>query len=130
LNTFEVIDALSAASFKEDPLKADFWGQSDVPFSVNTYWTDAAREGGGPDIHDPQFGQYWIKYRRLHFGLYTDCDSEEDCNCMGHNCVRAQSTVGYAAAAATTAKSIQIRLVDVVPLTLTSSEIDLYKWHW
>lgn len=45
------------------------------------------------------------------------------------NCVRAQSRVGHAAAVATTAKSLHITLIVVVPPSLSPSEIDSYSYH-
>lgn len=111
-------------------MEAYFWEQSDVPTPWNTYWTDAAREDRALDINDPVFGQYGTRYQRPHFGLFMKCDPEKPCDCEGHNGVGAQSTIGYAAAAATTAVSVGIPLVVVVPPTLTLSEIDAYSWHW
>jgi hypothetical protein len=50
--------------------------------------------------------------------------------CEGHNCAGTHSTIGHAAAAATTEKSFGIPLIVVVPHTPTPSEIDAYNWHW
>jgi hypothetical protein len=130
LNAFECIETVLAAPFEKEPLEAYFWERSDVPSPWNTYWTAAAREGSGLDINDPVFGQHWTKYCRLHCGLFTDCDPEDSCHCKGHHCVGAQLTVGHTAEAATTAKSLGIPLIVVVPLTSTASEIDAYGWHW
>jgi hypothetical protein len=58
LNSFESIEAILAAAFEEEPLKAYFWELSTVPLLWNTYWTEAAREGGGFDINDPIFGPH------------------------------------------------------------------------
>jgi len=118
------------ATFEEEPLEAYLWELSDVPSPWNTFWTDTAREGGGLDIDDAVVGQFWTKYRRLHFELFPDCDSEEAYDCEGLNCVPAQSTIGQAAAASRTAISLGILLIAVVPSTLTPSKIDAYKWHW
>ena len=58
LNAFESIEAILMATFKADPLEANFWEQSDVPSPWNTYWTDAAREGSGLHNNDPVFGPH------------------------------------------------------------------------
>jgi hypothetical protein len=63
LNTFESIEVVLEATFEQEPLEAHCWEQSDIPSPWNSYWTDAAREGGGLDINDPVFGQHWTKYR-------------------------------------------------------------------
>jgi hypothetical protein len=128
LNAFESIEAILAASFEEEPLEAYFWEQSTVPSPWNIYWTEAAREGGGLDINDPVFGPHWTRYTGAH--SWFPCDPEELCDCEGHNCVGTQSTIGHAAAAATTAKSLGIPLIVVVPPTPTPSELDAYNWHW
>jgi len=130
LNALESIEAVRAATFEEDPLEANFWEQYHVPSNWNVYLTDTARESGGLDINDLVYGPYWTNYCGLHFGLFTDCDPEETCDCEGYNCVRAQSTVGHAAAAATTATSLGIPLIFIVPPTPTPSEIDAYNLHW
>ena len=130
LNALESIEAVLPATFKEEPLEAYFWKQSDVLSPWNLYWTDAARDGSGLDINDPVFGQHWTKYQGLHWGLLTDCDPKEPCDCEGHNCVGAQSTIGHAAAAAITAQSLAIPLIVIVPPSPTPSEIDAFSWHW
>jgi len=121
-NAFDSIEAILAATFKEEPLEAHFFEQSDVPSPWNTYWTDAAREGAGLDINDPVFGQHGTKYSGLCLGLFTNCDPNEPCDCEGHNCVGAQSTVGHTAAAATTAKSLGIPQIVLVPPSPTPSK--------
>jgi hypothetical protein len=128
LNAFESIEAILTASFEEEPLEAYFWEQSAVPSPWNTYWTEAAREGGGLDINDPVFGPHWTRYTGAH--SWFPCDPEELCDCEGHNCAGTHSTIGHAAAAATTAKSLGIPLIVVVPPTPTPSELDAYNWHW
>ena len=100
LNTFESIDAVLAANFEEEPFEDYFYEQSEVPSLGNVYWKDAAWEGGGLDSNDPVFGLHWTKYSGLHLGWITNCDPEEACECEGHNCAGAQSTIGHAAAAA------------------------------
>jgi len=130
LNSFESIEAILASTFEEPALEGSFFEQSDVPSTWNTYWTDAAREGGGFDIDNPVFGQHWTKYFGKHWGLFMNCDPNEHSDCKGHDCVGAQSTVGHAAAAATTAKSLGIPLIVVLPPTPTPSEINTYTWHW
>jgi hypothetical protein len=76
------------------------------------------------------FGQHCTQYSDLHLRWFTDCDPEEACDCKEHDCVEAQSTIGHAAAAATTEKTLGIPLIDVVPLTPTPFEIDGHNWHW
>jgi len=128
LNAFKSIEAVLATTFEEEPLKAYFWEQSTVPSPWNTYWTDTARESGGLDINDPVFGPHWTMYSGAH--SWFPRDPEEPCDCEGHNCAGTHSTIGYAAAAATTAKSLVIQLIVVVPPTLTPSELDAYNCHW
>jgi len=128
LNPFESIEAILASFFKQEPLEAYFWEQTTVPSPWNTYWTDAAREGGRLDINDAVFGPYWTRYSETH--SWFPCDREEPCDCEGHNSVGTHSTIGHAAAAATTAKSLGIALIVVVPPTPTPPEIDAYNWHW
>jgi len=128
LNAFESIEAILTASFEEEPLEAYFWEQSSVPSLWNTYWTKAAREDGGLDIYDPVFGPHWTRYTEAHY--WFPCDPEQLCDCEGHNCAGTHSTIGRSAAAATTAKSLGIPLIVIVPPTPTPSEIDAYNWHW
>jgi len=128
LNAFNSIEAILAATFEEEPLEAYCWEQSTVPCPWNTYWTDAAREGGGLDINNPVFGPHWTRYSGAH--SWFSCDPEERFDREGHNCAGTHSTVGHAAAAATTAKPLGIPLIVVVPLTPTPSELDAYNWHW
>jgi len=123
LNAFESSEEILTESFKEEPHEAYFWEQSTVPSLWNTYWTDAAREGGGLDIDDPVFGPHWTRYTGAHSGF--PCDPEQPCDCEGHNCAGTQSTIGYTAATVTTAKSRGIPLIVIVPLTPTPSEIDV-----
>ena len=61
LNAFESIEAILTATFQEEPLKAYFWEQSTVTTPWNTYWTEAAREGGGLDINNPVFGPHYTR---------------------------------------------------------------------
>jgi len=128
LNAFDSIEIILTATFKEEPLEAYFCEQSTVPSPWNTYWTDAAREVGGLDINDPVFGPHWTRYSGAHSSF--PCDHEEPCDCEELNCVGTHSTVGHAAAVATTAKSLGIPLIVIVPPTPNSSEIDAYNWHW
>ena len=127
LNAFESIKAILAATFEEEPLQAYFWEQLTVPSPWNTYWTDAAREGGGLHINDALFGPHWTRYSGAH--SWFRCDPEEPCDCEGHNCVGTQLTIGHAAAAATIAESLKIPLIVVVPLTPTPSELDAHNRH-
>lgn len=89
------------------------------------YWTDAAREGGRRNINNPLFGPHWTQYWGAH--SWFPCDPEELCDCEAHICLGTQSTIGHAAALATTAKSLTIPLIVVVPPTLTSSDLDAYN---
>jgi hypothetical protein len=128
LNVFESIEAILTASFKEQPLEANFWEQSAVPSPWNIYWTNTAKEGGGLDINDPVFGPHWTRYTGAHSRF--PCDHEEPCDCEGHNCAGTHSTIGHAAAAAPTTKSLRIPLIFIVPPTPTPSELDAYSWDW
>jgi hypothetical protein len=128
LNALESIDAILTASLEEEPLEAYFWEQSTVPSPWNTYWTDAAREGGGLNIHDPVFGPHWTRYTGAH--SWFRCDPAQECNCEGPNCAGTHSTIGHAATAATTAKSLGIPLIVVLPPTPTPSELEAYNWQW
>jgi len=128
LNTFESIEVLPAATFKEEPLKAYFWEQSTVLSPCKNYWTEAAREGGGLGINHPVFGPHRPRYSGAH--SWFPCDSEEPCDCEGHNCAGTHSTIGHTAAAATTSKSLGIPLIFIVPPTPSPSEINPYNWHW
>jgi len=128
LNVFDSIEAILSVTFEEEPLEAYFLEQSTVPSPWNTDWTDAAREGAGLDINDPVFWPHWTRYSGAH--SWFRCDPEEPCDCEEHNCAGTHSTIGHAAAAATTAKSLGIPLIVVVPLTLTPSELDAYIWNW
>jgi len=127
LNNFESIEARCAAIFENEPLKAFFSEQSAVPSDWNAYWTDTVGEGGRLDINNPMFGPHWTRYFGAH--SWFSCDPEDPCDYDGHNCAETQSTVGHAAAAATTAKSLGIPVSIVVPPTPTPSEIDPYNWH-
>ena len=127
LNAFESIEAILTAFFEEEPIEVYFWEQSPVPSPWNTYWTDAARDGGGLDINDPVFGPHWTRYPGAH--SWFPCDPERPCDCEGNNCAGTHSTVGHAVAAATTATSLGIPLIVIVPLTPTPSELDAYTWH-
>jgi hypothetical protein len=128
LNAFDSIEVKLAATFQAQPLEAYCWEQSTVPCRWNLYWTEEARERSGLDINDPVFGSHWTRYLGAH--SWFPCNPEEACDCERHNCLGTHSTVGQAAAAATTAQSLGIPLIAVVPLTPTPPEIDTYNWHW
>jgi hypothetical protein len=128
LNSFESIQTLRRSSFEEEHLEAYLWEQSAVPSPWNTYSTDAAREGGGLDINNPVFGPHWARSTGAH--TWFPCYPEELCNCEGHKCAGTLSTIGHAAAAATTAKCLEIPLMVIVPPTPSHSELDAYNWHW
>lgn len=131
MNTFESIEAILTPTFKEEPLKAYFWEQSDVPSLWDTNSTEGAREGGGLELNDPLFGQHLPEYNGFPFGLFTNYNSEKVCHWEGHNCVGVESTIGHAAAAAaSTAKSIGIPLIVVVPATPTHPKINPCNRHW
>ena len=127
-NALESIEAILTAFFEEEPLESYFSEQSSVPSPWNTYWTEAAKEGGGLEIKDPVFGPHWTRYTGAH--AWFPCDPEEPSNCEGHNCAGTHSTIGRAAAAARTAKSLGVPLIVIVPPTPTPSELDAYNWHW
>jgi hypothetical protein len=58
LNAIESIEAVLAATIKEELLEAYLFEQSNIPSPWNMYWSSAATEGGGIDIHDPVFWLY------------------------------------------------------------------------
>jgi len=60
----------------------------------------------------------------LYFGHCTYCNLETPCDFEEHNCVGAVSTVGYAPAAVSTAKSVGVPLIVVTPVTPTLTTID------
>jgi hypothetical protein len=74
---FESIKTVLAATFEEEPHEAYFWEQSTVPSPWNTYWTDAAREGGVLDINDPVFGPHLTQYS----GAHSWCPSDPEALC-------------------------------------------------
>jgi hypothetical protein len=128
LNAFDSIEAILAATSDKEPLKAYFWEQSKFPSSWNIYWTDAAREGTGLHIKDPVSRPHWTRYTGAQYWFI--CDPEKRCDCVEHNCLGTHSTVGYAAAAATTANSLGIPLIVVEPLMPKPSKVDAYNYHW
>jgi hypothetical protein len=128
LNAFDRIEAIRVATFEEKPREAYFWEQSSVLSAWNIYWTDVAREGSGLDINKPVFGPHWTRDSGAH--SWFPCDPEEPCDCEGHYCFGVSLTAGHTAAAVTTAKSLGIPLIVVVPPTPTPSEIDTYNRHW
>jgi len=128
LNSCDSIEAILAATFEEEPLKDYFWEQSTVPSPWNLYWIEAARGGGRLGINDPVFRSHWARYLGGH--SWFPRDAEEPCDCKGHNCLVTHSTVGHAPAAATTANSLGVPLIVVVPPTPTPSKINEYSWPW
>lgn len=130
LDTFKSIKVILTVTFEEEHLEGFFWTQSDVFSCWNIYMTDSAREGGSLDINNPVFEQHQTKDHGLHIGQFTGCTAEEACDCIGYNFVVAQSTIEIAAAAASTAKSLEIPLIAIVPPTPTPFAIDADSWYW
>jgi hypothetical protein len=64
---------------------------------------------------------------RVHY--WFPCNCMEPCDCSGHNCAGTHCTKWHAAAAATTAQSLGILLIMVLPPTTTPSEINTDNWH-
>ena len=75
----------------EEPLEAYFWDEPQPVSPWNSYWTEAAKSGGGLKIDDPVFKDFWTKYH----GLHVDCWDEEVCYCE-HNCGGTHTTKGRA----------------------------------
>lgn len=130
LYAFDSIDAILMDSFQEAPLETEFWEQSDNPSRWNLYWSEAATYGGGLDVDNPVCGQYRTEYDGVHLGWFTICDPKRTCDFERQNWVGADSTIGHAPAATTTAKAALIPFIVIEPPTPTPSEIDVYNWHW
>jgi hypothetical protein len=75
----------------EEPLEPYFWEEPQAVSPWNSYWTEAAKYGGGLQINDPVFKDSWTKY----YGLHMDCEEEEVCYCE-HNCGGTHTTKGRA----------------------------------
>jgi hypothetical protein len=89
LNAFDSIDAILLET--EEPLEAYFWDEPQAVSPWNSYWTEAAANGGGLSIDDPVFKDSWTKY----FGLHISCKNEDTCYCE-HNCGGTHTTKGRA----------------------------------
>ena len=89
LNSFNSIDAVILEP--EEPLEAYFWEEPQAVSPWNSYWTEAAKYGGGLQINDPVFKDSWTKY----YGLHVNCEEEEVCYCE-HNCGGTHTTKGRA----------------------------------
>jgi hypothetical protein len=89
LNAFDSIDAILLDT--EEPLEAYFWDEPQAVSPWNSYWTEAAANGGGLSINDPVFKDSWTKY----FGLHVNCEDEDICYCE-HNCGGTHTTKGRA----------------------------------
>ena len=89
LNATESIDNILLET--EEPLEAYFWDEPQPVSPWNSYWTERAKSGGGLQINDPVFKDFWTKYHRLH----VDCWDEEVCYCE-HNCGGTHITKGRA----------------------------------
>src|ERR1700687_3928220 len=89
LNAFDSIDAIILET--EQPLEQYFWSEPQAVSPWNSYWTEAAKQGGGLQIKDPAFKDCGTKYYALHF----DCQHEEVCYCQ-HNCGGTHTTKGRA----------------------------------
>ena len=89
LNSFDSIDAVILEP--EEPLEAYFWEEPQAVSPWNSYWTEAAKYGGGLQINDPVFKDSWTKY----YGPHVNCEGEEVCYCE-HNCGGTHTTKGRA----------------------------------
>ena len=89
LNAFDSIDGILLET--EEPLEAYFWDEPHKVSPWNSYWTEAAKNGGGLRINDPVFKDFWVKYH----GLHVNCWEEEVCYCE-HNCGGTHTTKGRA----------------------------------
>jgi hypothetical protein len=89
LNIFNSIDAVIFET--EEPLEEYFWKEPHAVSPWNSYWTEAAKYGGGLQINDPVFKDSWTKY----YGLHVNCEAEEVCYCE-HNCGGTHTTKGRA----------------------------------
>ena len=86
------IDSINAIlSETKEPLEDYFWNEPQAVSPCNSYWTEAAKYGGGLRIDDPLFKDFWTKYHRLHI----DCWDEEVCYCE-HICGGTHTTKGRA----------------------------------
>lgn len=73
------------------------------------------------------YGPHCIRCWRAH--SWFPWDRDEPCDCNGHHCAGAQSTIAHEEAAAATAKCQRIPLTIVVPPTTTPSGVYVYNWH-
>ena len=56
LNAFNSIDAILLET--EEPLQAYFWDETQALSPWNSYWTEAAKQGGGLKMNDPVFKDF------------------------------------------------------------------------
>src|ERR1700687_5042811 len=89
LNAFDSIDAIILET--EEPLEEYLWSEPQAVSPWNSYWTEAAKQGGGLQINDPVFQNFWTKYH----GLHVDCWDQEVFYCI-HNCSGTHITKGQA----------------------------------
>jgi hypothetical protein len=59
LNSFGSIDAVILEP--EEPLEAYFWEEPQALSPWSSYWTEAAKYGGGLQINNPVFKDSWTK---------------------------------------------------------------------
>ena len=60
LNAFDCIEAV--ISEDQEPLDEHFWAEPQQVSPWNSYWTEATRNGGGLQIDDPVFKNFWTEY--------------------------------------------------------------------
>jgi len=113
LNAFDSIDAI--LSEPEEPLEEYFWDEPRTVSPWNSYWTEAAKQGGGLKIDDPVFKDFWTKYH----GLHVNCWEEEICFCE-HNCGGTHSTIGRAAGAQSEDSQATIKPTTKAPTSVFS----------
>ena len=75
LNAFDSIEIIVLET--NEPLKENFLAETQAVFLWNSCWTKAARNGGGLQIEDPVFKDFWTKYHSLHIS----CQDKEVCFC-------------------------------------------------
>jgi hypothetical protein len=90
--TFNIFDSINPIITEpEAPLEAHFWHEPQAVSPWNSYWTEAAKNGGGLSINDPVFETFWTKY----YGLHINCLDKEPCFCE-YNRGGTHSTIGRA----------------------------------
>jgi hypothetical protein len=115
LNAFEIIDNIFFEN--KESLEEYFWNKSHAMFRGNSVWMKAARTGGGLQINDPVYKNFWSKHHRLLMNYWD----EEKCYCK-HNCSGTHTTIKRAADAQRLSSQANIRdCLATIPTTLSWS---------